>query len=582
MKTKIISIILTVAIAVTGFTVKSSAAFDPTIVTDLLKAIGLVTAGAVAGSAAMGLGDCLAEVVEDGVDTWYNDTLPNKVVTNANAVFYNEGIGVTYNSALNSYQVTVNSSLTGDDLEYATILADKLNNYPLLDSMITSIGSPVGGVSSHSLEVAFYEDLKSIIGQTTTEFTYKKGQEYAVANGIALENNGAIPVYDFNFVGPIPSIDMPEHYTMANEYMLDGYVLTRPFVLNSTDAPLNIYGVAGIPKANMEELAKKYGLVDYGANYGYVLGDTALNGGMYIIYNNEIFSNPCATGKNVSYQLTTATFEHFKNADGVYLKDVISMVDAQYLPRGFYEKRDENASDYIVGASEFSQDNFTIATGGTTIDIPRTDDEQAISDGIDLGIIDENGNIVLDEDGNIVSIDGLNIDKLMQLIQQIADNGSISFDSVEEYLAEISRLLRLANVDSAAMNTVIANLKELEKAQSKDISEINANVAAIAEALAASKEITADKTFEIETPSTIIDKFPFSLPFDLHKAFNILSAEPQAPSFEIPLKMEGVFDYSIDIDLSEYEFIAEICRGLLYAIFIVGLILATNKLIGRG
>lgn len=40
--------------------------------------------------------------------------------------------------------------------------------------------------------------------------------------------------------------------------------------------------------------------------------------------------------------------------------------------------------------------------------------------------------------------------------------------------------------------------------------------------------------------------------------------------------------YTIDIDLSEYDFIANIVRWLLYGIFLIGLILLTNRLIGRG
>ena len=46
--------------------------------------------------------------------------------------------------------------------------------------------------------------------------------------------------------------------------------------------------------------------------------------------------------------------------------------------------------------------------------------------------------------------------------------------------------------------------------------------------------------------------------------------------------MEGYFDYSIEVDLSEFEMVATIVRWFLYIIFIIGLILVTNKLIGRG
>ena len=61
-----------------------------------------------------------------------------------------------------------------------------------------------------------------------------------------------------------------------------------------------------------------------------------------------------------------------------------------------------------------------------------------------------------------------------------------------------------------------------------------------------------------------------------------MSAEPVAPHFEFNLAMEGVYEYPIEIDLEEFDWIANIVRWFLYAIFIVGLIIITNKLIGRG
>lgn len=215
-------------------TVKSSAV-DPTIITDLLRAIGLVTAGAVAGGAAMGLGDCLAEVIDGGVDTWYNETLPNKVTTSANNVFNNEGVNVVNTST--GYYVTVNNSLTGDDLDYATILADKLNSEPMLDTIITGISEVTGGPTGMGLNKASYEQLKSIIGQATAEFTQKKAIEHAKEAGMSLIDMGALPAYNFNFVGPMqPGLELPTLATTADTFLLDGFTLTKPFVLNESNS----------------------------------------------------------------------------------------------------------------------------------------------------------------------------------------------------------------------------------------------------------------------------------------------------------------------------------------------------------
>lgn len=89
--------------------------------------------------------------------------------------------------------------------------------------------------------------------------------------------------------------------------------------------------------------------------------------------------------------------------------------------------------------------------------------------------------------------------------------------------------------------------------------------------------------FDIETPAVITDKFPFSIPFDVYNIVNLLSAEPKAPCFSIPFRSDELgIDYTMDIDLSEYDWIANIVRWILYIIFLVGLAIKTNSLIGRG
>ena len=492
MKTKIISIILSVVIAVTGFTVKSSA-LDPATLSMIVTAIGKVVIGGLAGTAALSLGDAIAHDLEkispdlDPVQAMKNWTnyMKNTTCTAAENAL-NGGVEINYRYDENGkeiYFATANSALTGDDLAFATLLCNKINNSPEFSEHCSNIADNDGSIASGSVTARAYTYLKELIGNATIEFEQNKCYEYAIANGIALENNGAVPIYDFNFVGPIPSIDMPEHYTMATSYTVDGYILTKPYLLTNTS---KFSSAAAAENAGCDEVLETAD----GTAYGIFKFDcTAYS--QYVIYNDVIYyyerynSGISTTASVRGNEIYSGVLSYWKDANGRNL-EAAGCTSLIGLYSGFCYTNIPNATSAAPVAT-VSDDDFITTTGGTTIDIPRTDEEQVIADGIDLGIIDENGNIVLDEEGNIVSIDGLNIDKLMQLIQQIADNGSISFDSVEGYLAEISRLLRLANVDSAAMNTVIANLKELEKSQSKDISEINANVAAIAKALDMSK-----------------------------------------------------------------------------------------------
>lgn len=578
MKKKIISIILALSVSITMIRVNTirSSAFDPTIISDLLRAIGLVTAGAVAGGAAMGLGDCLAEAIDGGLDTWYSETLPNKVTTSANNVFNSNGITVV--STNTGYYAKANESLSGDELEFATILAEKLNNHPMFQTIVTGVSEVTGGSLGMGIKEAAYADLKIIIGQATAEFTQHKAIEYAKETGLTLISNGALPVYDFSFVGPSPTLQFGSYTTNNTSYKF-GDLDLLPLCYSKGNNSQYIFD---------EDYIKSSGFVYHGASR-YTAPHT--NYGCWILFNGKLYVSKVIWATSDSGYISSPSAIHdgnsyFATDDGTKLNenpDYYSTVFCDY-PVGLYstDGYKEFTLPVLPSSNEIDGDPFTTTITPGSVEIPRTEGEQAVIDGINLGLISDNPDLTIDENGNIVKIDGIDTTKLMELLQTIANNGTISFDSVEEYLQTITQLIRVSNTDTKTMNTVIANLNELTKAQNADIAAINANVASIAQALAISDTATADNTFDVDTPSTIIDKFPFCLPFDIQRVFNLLSAEPKAPSYDIPITMEGVFDFHISGDLSEYEWIAEIVRWVLYIVFIIGLIMITNKLIGRG
>lgn len=73
--------------------------------------------------------------------------------------------------------------------------------------------------------------------------------------------------------------------------------------------------------------------------------------------------------------------------------------------------------------------------------------------------------------------------------------------------------------------------------------------------------------------------FPFCIPFDLIRAFDVLQAEPQAPRYELPLKIPGIIDYTLVIDMEVFEPVAQIFRILSTLAFIISLILVTRYII---
>lgn len=77
--------------------------------------------------------------------------------------------------------------------------------------------------------------------------------------------------------------------------------------------------------------------------------------------------------------------------------------------------------------------------------------------------------------------------------------------------------------------------------------------------------------------------FPFCIPFDIVKLIKGLRAERQAPVIDWTFESDMFgFSYTFHIDLSEFNDVAAILRTMELIVFIIGLAVATRKLIGAG
>jgi hypothetical protein len=98
----------------------------------------------------------------------------------------------------------------------------------------------------------------------------------------------------------------------------------------------------------------------------------------------------------------------------------------------------------------------------------------------------------------------------------------------------------------------------------------------------------ADESTTISADYTIqgLEKlFPFCLPFDLIHFFNVLSAEPEAPCFTIPvpyMTASGMTTYDVEIDLSKFDSVAQLLRTMELLVFIIGLIMITRDKMIKG
>jgi len=83
-----------------------------------------------------------------------------------------------------------------------------------------------------------------------------------------------------------------------------------------------------------------------------------------------------------------------------------------------------------------------------------------------------------------------------------------------------------------------------------------------------------------EVPSIIQTKFPFSIPWDLKNAVTMMQATAVIPVFTIPFVIPSInFTDEIVLDLTQFDYLAKITRWFILALFMIGLILVTRKLI---
>lgn len=86
-----------------------------------------------------------------------------------------------------------------------------------------------------------------------------------------------------------------------------------------------------------------------------------------------------------------------------------------------------------------------------------------------------------------------------------------------------------------------------------------------------------------QLPQMIFEnKFPFCIPFDIYQFFAMFYVEKEAPRIvvNVPFKNAGgVFSEELTIDLSDYNYLSDVLRVMLYLLFIVGLMVATRRLI---
>ena len=98
----------------------------------------------------------------------------------------------------------------------------------------------------------------------------------------------------------------------------------------------------------------------------------------------------------------------------------------------------------------------------------------------------------------------------------------------------------------------------------------------------------ANTASDIETankfrlPKSFLEGFPFSIPYSVYCGIQSFVADPQAPVFTIPFSIPRLgIEESMEIDLTQWNPVARLCRALLSLVWVAGLAMACGKFIKR-
>ena len=164
------------------------------------------------------------------------------------------------------------------------------------------------------------------------------------------------------------------------------------------------------------------------------------------------------------------------------------------------------------------------------------------------------------------------IDKLSQGKEEGEEKGC-KYDYTE--LSDF--MTKLWNDSDQKFDQMVELLKENNEYQEKMLSTLNS----IKNILKAQTVMDAFKNRSSETANKAKEKFPTSVPWDIALVINTMDAEPKAPVFELPIKIERLnIDEKITVDISsgEWEKLAKVCRYMLSLLFVLFMVNLTRKL----
>lgn len=135
----------------------------------------------------------------------------------------------------------------------------------------------------------------------------------------------------------------------------------------------------------------------------------------------------------------------------------------------------------------------------------------------------------------------------------------LTYDQIKELI--------LQNVITGALNPTYEGTYENQEAAEEDLDK-------------ESPIVTPDWRPTPVIVNGLEDFFPFCIPFDLYAVIELLNTEPVAPKFTGHLDFAGIFQaQNIELDFSQFEYLARIVRVIIVIAFLIFIILKTRDMI---
>ena len=299
--------------------------------------------------------------------------------------------------------------------------------------------------------------------------------------------------------------------------------------------------------------------------YGILSSDSASNFYFYDNYSPTDININLSTVKNTNYeQILNNTYNSINEEKNTYITNnsSISEDELQKIIEKALEKYISDTGD--SGGSSGGDSGGS--SGGTTTDLSGIEKLlKSIEHFLDLieqhtGWTDtrlELTNSVLSNMQTVINTIGDTLTGQQDILKEIrdlldADSGKSIFD-------------HLGDILDNTIGELLGNLL-------KDLVDFFIGDGGIIEAVTSPASALA---------STAQSKFPTSIPWDIIAIIRIMSAEPEPPKIDVPFKVERLgIDYTIKIDLSKADKVAELSRNMLTVTFLLFLTIQTRKLYG--